>query len=360
VIWLVVFTVGLPVHILETYSHVTSSQTRFIAVMLYIISSYISSVVAVVWVSVIKRKMYLEIIENISEVDNKIRYTPQEETNMNRRVVLNIISEIILLAVIQCTVNIYNVYLIRIEGYPINSIILICIVTTYICNTLFLFQYINLVFIVKQRYSHLNNCLNNWINGTVSREIGLDKENERWNKSYRTIDHVNIIPFCVSSVVNIEVTLKKTDIHLLRQIYNDLYDITCLINDTYGLPILASICWILTTILCFLYEMLVDFKVWGVGDIIYTLTSSVLMFKINFFCHTATNEAKFSRILLQKLLLEGNCRNECVKELKMFSLQLQIMKFEYTACGFFSLNLRLFTTFVGVILSYIIIMVQIK
>jgi hypothetical protein len=52
--------------------------------------------VAVVWVSVIKRKRFLEIIESISEVDNKIRYTQQEETYMNINVMLNIISEIIL------------------------------------------------------------------------------------------------------------------------------------------------------------------------------------------------------------------------------------------------------------------------
>jgi hypothetical protein len=63
---------------------------------------------------------------------------------------------------------------------------------------------------------------------------------------------------------------------------------------------------------------------------------------------------------VQKLLLEGNCRNECVEELKIFSLQLQVMKNEYSACGFFSLNLKLFASVVSVIVSYIIIMVQIK
>jgi hypothetical protein len=63
---------------------------------------------------------------------------------------------------------------------------------------------------------------------------------------------------------------------------------------------------------------------------------------------------------VQKLLLEGKCRKEGVKELKMFSLQLQEMTIEYTACGFFSLNLSFFASVIGVIASYIIIMVQIK
>ena len=68
----------------------------------------------------------------------------------------------------------------------------------------------------------------------------------------------------------------------------------------------------------------------------------------------------YERILVQKLLLEGNCGNECVKEFQMFSIQLQVLQTEYTACGFFTLNLNLFTTVVSVIASYIIIMVQIK
>jgi len=92
--------------------------------------------------------------------------------------------------------------------------------------------------------------------------------------------------------------------------------------------------------------------------IIYHYLFCVLL-QGNVFCHTATNEARSSIILAQKLLLLGNCRNECVKELKIFSLQLQVMGNAYTACGFFSLNLKLFAS-VSVVVSHIIIMVQIK
>jgi hypothetical protein len=60
------------------------------------------------------------------------------------------------------------------------------------------------------------------------------------------------------------------------------------------------------------------------------------------------------------LLLEGNCRKKSTEELKMFSVQLQEMTIEYTACGFFSLNLSFFASVFGVIASYIIIMFQIK
>jgi hypothetical protein len=116
----------------------------------------------------------------------------------------------------------------------------------------------------------------------------------------------------------------------------------------------------LTGVVLGLYEVLIYFNEAGGIILTYVIAFMVLLLKVTFFCHTATNDARSSRILVQKLLLGGNCRIECVKELKMFSLQLQAMKNEYTACGFFSLNLKLFASIVSVIASYIVILVQIK
>jgi len=359
VIWLIVYIVGLPVQILTLRSFDLVSKNLFVVFMVHVISSYTSSIVAVVWVSVIKRRIFLEIIKNVSEVDNKIQYTLQEETYMNRNVFFNVISEIILLTVIKCITIIYNIY--RSASKPYYTIVLQTISNIRdICNALMLFQFVNLIFMMKQRYSHLNKRLNYYINGKVNKPICLNKQNERRRQSDRAVAHFIVTSLCVSSVRNPEGTLRQTDIHLLRQIYSELYDITCLINDTYGIPILATVCCMLTGVVFRLYEVLVYFNEWGGEDLSYGITFLVLFFKVTFFCHTATNEARNSRILVQKLLLEGNCRNECVKVLKMFSLQLEVMTNEYTAGGFFSLNLRLFASVVSAIVSYIIIMVQMK
>jgi len=320
-----------------------------------VISSYTSSIVAIVWVSVIKRRKFLEILENISEVDNKIRYTLQEETYMNRNVMFNIFPQIILLTVIVCGAIAYIIYIIPSEKYYIIIIEIIGNVNV-VCNSLLLFQFCNLVFMMKQRYIHIKKRLNNWVSAAVI----LNKQNERCSQSNRAFSQVHITPLHVSSGRNIEGTLRQTDIHLLRQIYSELYDIICLINDTYGIPLLATMCWMLTGILCSLYDGLFNFKGWGIANVLYAIICCVFFFEVMFYCHTATNEARSSRIVVQKLLLEGNCRNECVKQLKMFSLQLQEMTIQYTACGFFTLNLKLFASVVSAIVSYIIIMVQIK
>jgi hypothetical protein len=118
--------------------------------MLYTILSYTSNILAVVWVSVVKRRTLLEMLENISEVDNKTRFTPQEETQMNRNVMFNVISEIILLTVIQCTAIIYSIYRIASEPYYIIAIETISCVPD-ICNALIFFHFVNFVYMMKQR-----------------------------------------------------------------------------------------------------------------------------------------------------------------------------------------------------------------
>ena len=358
-IWLIVYTVGLPVELLRLDHEDIDSQILFITFMVYIISSYTSSIVAIVCISIIKRRKFLEILENISEVDNKLRYTVQEETFMNRKVMFNTISEIIFLIVVMSMVIIKNIYVYKSEPY---DIIIQEAISSFpeFCNALILFQFVNLIFMVKQRYSHLNKRLTNWINFALSRPIYLNTENVRFSQSDRRVDQVNKTSLFVSRYGNMEGTLKQTDIHVLRQIYSELYDITCLINDTYGIPILSATCWILTGVLFCVYESLINFKERGGEDITYVLAVMVLFFNVTLFCHTATNEARSSRILVEKLLLERNCRNEIVEELKMLSFQLQAMTNEYTACGFFPLNLSSFISVVSVIVSYIVILVQIK
>jgi hypothetical protein len=71
VIWRIVCSVGLPVQMLTLRGDSFGSQTLFTAFKIYSISSHTSSIVAVVWISIIKKRMFLEIIGNISEVDKK-------------------------------------------------------------------------------------------------------------------------------------------------------------------------------------------------------------------------------------------------------------------------------------------------
>jgi hypothetical protein len=190
--------------------------------------------------------------------------------------------------------------------------------------------------------------------------VFLNKENETGSQSNRAVDSVIVTTLCVLSFENFEGTTRQTDIHLLRQIYSELYDVTCLINNTYGISTLASVCSMLTGVVFSLYAVLTNIDEWGGEDITYGITFTVFFFKVTFVCHTTTNEARATRILVEKLLLERNCKKEYVKQIETFSLQLLATENKYTACGLFSLNLRLSTGVASVIASYIVILVQTK
>ena len=138
VVWLILYTVGLPVHTVIISVYKVFSGTSVVAFILIYISSHTSSIMAVVWVSIIKKRRFLEIIENISERENKIRYTIQEETDMNRKVMFNIISEIILVTAMLCSMIVYCIYVAEIETYYLNILYIMSKVTS-VCNALMVF-----------------------------------------------------------------------------------------------------------------------------------------------------------------------------------------------------------------------------
>jgi hypothetical protein len=77
-------------------------------------------------------------------------------------------------------------------------------------------------------------------------------------------------------------------------------------------------------------------------------------------CQNAENEGETSKILVQKLLLEENNGDKDVKELIMLSAQLKDMKIKYTAYGFFALNFPHLCSVIGLIVTYVIIVVQLQ
>jgi hypothetical protein len=65
-----------------------------------------------------------------------------------------------------------------------------------IFNALILFQFVSIVFTVKQSNCHLNKRLNNWIIGAVT----LNKANVKCRQLDKAVDQVNLTRLFVSSV----------------------------------------------------------------------------------------------------------------------------------------------------------------
>jgi len=75
-------------------------------------------------------------------------------------------------------------------------------------------------------------------------------------------------------------------------------------------------------------------------------------------CFAAGEEARRTGTVVQKLLLRQSLLRDTSTQLQLFSLQLLINKVEFSAGGFFPVNLSLACSMVGAATTYIIILLQ--
>jgi hypothetical protein len=145
-----------------------------------------------------------------------------------------------------------------------------------------------------------------------------------------------------------------------RIIFSELNHIIRLINEDYGISVLAATIWILVSVVLVVFFTLLDTEYGAYTGICYLVSSSCLLTKLASSCHTAGSENDVSKFLVQKLLLDNTLQPKDIEELKMLALQLNSTTTEYSAYGFFVLNLQFLCSVIGVIISYIVIIVQIK
>ena len=161
-------------------------------------------------------------------------------------------------------------------------------------------------------------------------------------------------------------------IHRLKHLHVELHSLTQLINFTFGLKIFLAIIWLIvintlafhlvakyisTLSLSHNQIMRNDFQ--GILAIMWAVFASVFLFMISVVCHETSEEAAMSVSLVHSLLLDPCLSSDVSKELQLFSTQLTHLKIEFSACGFFAINLQFFYSTIGVICTYVIFFCQI-
>jgi gustatory receptor len=158
-------------------------------------------------------------------------------------------------------------------------------------------------------------------------------------------------------------------IHTLRQTYSDLYDITESINGIYGYQITLELAYDFVSFIYNFYyalEALLNIKKPGernlleVASCLCWVTQTVVrILSITASCFVAGEEARRTGTVVHKLLLQSLLRDPST-ELQLFSIQLQSNKVEFSAGGFFPVNLSLVYGMVGAATTYILILFQFK
>jgi gustatory receptor len=159
-------------------------------------------------------------------------------------------------------------------------------------------------------------------------------------------------------------------IYTLRKTYSDLYDITGTNNGFYSYQITLELAYDFVTFVSCLYystELTSDVKKTGERNLLradsslcWVTQTVVRILSITASCFAAGEEARRTGTVVHKLLLRQTLLRDTSTELQLFSIQLLNKKGEFSAGGFFPVNLSLAYSMVGAATSYIIILIQFK
>ena len=161
-------------------------------------------------------------------------------------------------------------------------------------------------------------------------------------------------------------------IHRLKHLHVELHSLTQLINFTFSVQIFLAIIWLIVinslafhlvakyiSTLSDMHNQIMRNDFQGILAIMWAVFASVFLFMISAACHETSEEAAMSVSLVHSLLLDPCLSNDASKELQIFSTQITHLKIEFSACGFFAINLPFFYTTIGVICTYVIFFCQI-
>jgi hypothetical protein len=161
---------------------------------------------------------------------------------------------------------------------------------------------------------------------------------------------------------------QQRNIRSARELYDDLCDISVLINSMYGFQVLLELG--VTTVELTLSSYLMLATIMGIipvdtnttGKFICLMAAWLLLYALKLIsitapCQSAAIEAENTVMLVQKLLLAGLDQNTTA-ELQLFSQQLLHRKMNFTAFGFMKLDYALLLTIIGGVITYVVIAMQ--
>lgn len=355
VMWLIGIVVGFTLHMSHDvlYKQQGMPTKICIALDIYLISLYLTSIASLILGVTVNRQKVSHLIKKLSAVDEAL-LSNLEDKRAFRKVRLYLILQLVVLTVVLGFLHCYNVYSFY-DGTLWGCVVMISENFSFLLNTLVTIQFVNAVLMLKRRYASINRFLrdpeyrNMWYSVEVKEAVAV-------------ANHID---------ARFPENHQKKLVHTLRVIHCQLHDAATLIMSNYGFPVFMVTFWIFMTIVFVLYyglfslqEVISSSAAAEQHEVILSLCWCMfcvtLLVAITLTCHTTTQEAHLSLILVEKLLLCHDLGDDTVNELKDFSTQLSNMRIEFSPCGFFTLNLSFLYTMTGVMCSHIIILASLN
>ncbi|KAJ9593626.1 hypothetical protein L9F63_014804 [Diploptera punctata] len=219
----------------------------------------------------------------------------------------------------------------------------------FLVNGIMSIHFNTLVKKLKKRLKIINDILESYTKATHS---------TKW-KTPRKI--INFLEDSSEESVN----RQPGEIQLIQSVYIDLYNTKELINSTYGITIVFEI------LTC--YSLSVTAVIGGIDAATETIDVLVIIFNtfllayvflmlawILLKCDQVFDESKKIISNVLKLMVGNDISQDVKCDLNIFLSMMRDMPLQFTPCGLFTLNLPFLCSTVGVICTYVVVMIQIN
>ncbi|XP_043663973.1 putative gustatory receptor 28b [Vespula pensylvanica] len=169
------------------------------------------------------------------------------------------------------------------------------------------------------------------------------------------------------NVSNQEIFRSRRLLQTIRQIHLELYKVSKNLNDLYGIQVFIIICLYFFYNTCFFYSTYITVKKFEntqdiflkeLGSIPYFFFSSICkVIFINYTCDETTQKMEKINEIIYTFYAE-NTDYIIQEELKMFTLQMAHCQSTYSTFGLYSFNRKYIYSCLGVMMTYLTIMIQ--
>jgi len=288
---------------------------------------------------------------------DQVLYKDEERQALYKKTRTLIVAELVIISVLVVPLQISYYYSYK-KRNCLHYYVLLIENFGYVSLILMVIQFTTIVLILRQRYKHANK----W----VDFHSDLWREGTKWG-----VDNNLLLADMKSCVLwNHNTKYGRHQILEQRQIYCKLYEIVQLVNSYFGLPVLMFTFWMFMSVVFLSYSCVsfIDAAIkkgqgpneymWKIDGLIWCVVCLLILLLIVLSCQTTTEECHKAQIVVENLMLRAGLGSETLNELRFLSLQLNNMKISFTAGGFFTLDLPFVHSFVAVICTYLVILVQ--
>jgi hypothetical protein len=282
------------------------------------------------------------------------------------------------------------------DSFSMNSDYKIVLWATgiFVCNFIRFvttMQYVNLIYLLRQKFNILNNYIsppenlteyrtNNNLWEMLLQEPRFSNE-DMWKDDVQQIEafHQALYRRHISTIMQGSTNIciqnswlhkKKLLFRALRIIWDVLCDISSSVNSIYGLQILLCIVLAFIEMTLNLSFAIIELKLTDtdkmrlylnvVIPVIWSVMEFLKLLWIAAACNATCGEANRSVTLLQKLLLLPEVDPGHATEIQLFLQQVKDRRPKFTAWDFFTINYSLFGSTVGALVTYLVIIVQMQ